>query len=218
MLDPDEGLKRFVDHVKELADAQAREIGLTVHVDENILAQVFARACISAEYHQIPVPEMSHYKELAHLAYWTGSLKPISIVPPMSPENIRQWVTDALGRALFGPGAIPKAASDAFDRASEAYQRYSVYPISETVAVHFITHFAAVEAQQKMRKIKRAADREAAAARHQAFSEILYPDADENSERVSVIENMVNMLRFHTLAPRAFAIFVEAVFAFEGVA
>lgn len=204
------GLRRFIDRVKMLADEQSHRMDrlVSVHVDENVLAEAFTQACNSIEFHKIPIERASHYKELAHLAYWIAELKPVSLLPPMKPATLVELLGPTSGARLLDAVAGLPDEDPSFRRRSRAYKKYARYPISEAIAVEFIAYFAEVEAQLKISGERRDEVRAELTRRHTRFRAIFFG---------RVAENMILALRFHTFASRSFSTLVESVFAFEDV-
>lgn len=127
--------------VKMLADEHAKALKLPILIDQAILFEAHDAARGTALFHQIPLGQISHFKELAHVGFWISHLKPISIQEPVSPSQIMRW----LGIAAQGNSAELAPAYKRYTAAARAYKKEATFPISEYVALELVAHFVEAE-------------------------------------------------------------------------
>ena len=202
-----EGLALLQDKFLNYADLHSKEINLTLVVDKGLIAEAFQAACGSAQFHQIKLEHLSHYKELAHIGFWISQLKPIWIEPPYSPEFFIEQAKLAAQQAVFGHSAVNPPAAKAYSRANEAYRKHATFPISEFLALRFIADGIETEFLRKCRDLKDDEHRAVVMRRFNHFKIVL---------QSKVIKDVAMALRFHVFTPRSFATLVESIFAFEG--
>lgn len=203
----DAGRERLHKKLLLYADQFSKEIELPVLLDEAVVNEAFDAAYGSAQFHRIPLGEISHYKELAHIGYWLAELKPISIEPPRSPQYFIDWLKEAADEVVFGNRARLRRVDQAYRRALEYHSNFQAYPTSEHLALRFIADGLESEMERKISEIKDDDKRDIVRKRFEHFKQVFYRDT---------FKNIVEGLRFHVFTPRSFATLIETVYAFEG--
>lgn len=201
------GRALFYDKLYRLGEVYSLEVEQVVNLDKDIVHEAFAAALSSAQFHQItPLSKLSHYKELAHLAFWIAELKPFAIPAPVEPKFHIHWGRAAAGATGEEPPPT-KAALRSFERATQQHAKFATYPINEHIALEFITNLAEAELERKLQR----KDKTSKAEIRTRFA---YFQSKLND---GLIDDLVKSLRFHAFAPRSFATMIEAIFAFEGL-
>jgi hypothetical protein len=203
----EDGMAVFEERLLKEADELSRELGVKLRLDQNIVREAFAAAWGSVRFHQIPLKRLSHYKELAHLAFWVAELKPITLVPPKSPADLLRWTSLAVSEVFEGNSASYTQASLKFDESQQQYSKHATFPVSEYVALKFLCNLAEQDFLRHIETIKDPDHSETVAKRQNYFKAVLYG---------GLFENVMSALRFHIFTPRSFATLIDSIFAFEG--
>lgn len=212
--DREEGIAHLESDLLHIAKAHAVRLGVPLRLEPNLVVQAYDAAISTALFHKIPLDELSHRKELAHLGFWVAELKPISISPPQRPKYFVQKAALALDEALGGNTAAlvsPRPsvkANKKYQRAEEAYVNTATFPICEYIALEFIQSMMECEFLRKQKNNKDSGLKSLYEDRHEYFNSVLLEQG--------VFMDIVNGLRFHIFTPRSFATLIEALFAFEG--
>jgi hypothetical protein len=198
----------LVEVLKSCEDiAQDRDIRL--RVDAGILMDAYEGMCSTIAWHGMPIQEISHFRELAHVAYWISELKPVQIREPISSDYFVR-TSFSIFRDLTGTSPVilenaPRETKPATDNFSSHVQ--AAFPINEYVALRTLTVGCQAEFMRSCGAQTNAQRRKSMDQQNAYFQSKMYP---------SLFGDLILALRYHVFTPRSFAALIDSVYRFEG--
>lgn len=195
----DAALPKLRDHVKRLCDSISHERHVSLLVRESTLFDCLESAKISATFHHIPLENLSHYKELAHIGFWIAKLKPVSLASPITSQFILKGLLDWGDRVVSGFSAkVIRLADDPIG----PYKAALGFPLNEFIAMTLIWEACEARWEFALNQLeddgkKRFHEERVGYLRNRFFRELLH--------------DLAVSLRFHTYTSRTFATTVESL-------
>jgi hypothetical protein len=196
--------------VKRICEEFCLETGLIANIKVITLEEAYSAAMSSLNFHNIAIDQLSHYKILAHIGYWTHKFQPIHLTSPGTIKELVQQSMDIMQATIAGPTArLLDAPINDFKSELREYAKksrnYATFPINEYVSWQFIYS-----------EVKTLWDYLAKEHWSSTMRETMTPRLEEADNRFRRrMEDLVWSLRYHTYTPRTFATLVETLFRID---
>ena len=189
----DENIPFWKSRIDEILKDLVESKGFTslILIDENILSDCFKHAKETVKFYGLDEGEVSHYKEISHIAFWISKLKPISIESPQRlQDRLKTYGIDLL-KELAGesPLLVQQRTSDS-DFAINEYLAFTFATIS--IRTCQLSEIHALDAPEQV-----------------TLYQNLMGGAMDRVKRMQ--RSTLRSMRYHNYSARAFATTMEAM-------
>lgn len=166
-----------------------------IKIDTIILSECFISAKTSIGFYNIENEEVSHYKEIAHVAYWISRFKPIRITNPFHfLESLKEIGVDISKQFDF-----LKVSEETINHGLEL-------PINEYVAFFLATDYIRMCQLSEIEE------------QPQTSQEGLRKRVDEINQKIGVMKNsIISSMRYHNYSTRGFAFMLESLMRIDEI-
>ncbi|MAK59508.1 MAG: hypothetical protein CMK09_00870 [Ponticaulis sp.] len=203
--DETEGFQAFYSDCAKCVNAFVDQSGLRISMKESLLLQVYYCASETARFHNIPPDNLNHFKELAHLSYWTARLKPFRIAPPgENMQILKEWAFMANGPSFDVDSDLSQDDYNARDYQIQESKvaSYSDFPLNEWLGLSFCMFNVELAWNMQLEEIR-------APKVRQVYVEQTNTLRDRFKFRIHA--ELAMSLRHHTFSARGLAIALESI-------